>query len=381
VPALARLLRTAARSRLAAERRARDLRLLPGEPAPAERIDSLAAWLTEEGSRGSRLVELPRVEGPPARAPARTVQVTPHPKLETIQRLPTGRRHLVVAEIAGARLATAAGLVVSPDNRVFAETAWDEEQLRRLLRTGRLPRTRSVRGTHASLVSQWCDNYSHWLLEALPRTAVLDEAGYGEPSLIVPARLSPFQRDSLRMLRIPDERLTRFAPPHLAPDALVWAQPPDHTGLPSAWTARWLRERLVEAAGGPSRRDRRLYVSRRGAPKRRAVNEDDLIRTLAAFDFDVVHPERMSFADQIRLFAQTNALVAPHGAAVTSIVFSERLSVLELFEPSYVIPTFYCLSSAVGHDYWYLMCEPVGGGDYRVPLDLVTQTLERMLAT
>jgi capsular polysaccharide biosynthesis protein len=183
------------------------------------------------------------------------------------------------------------------------------------------------------------------------------------------------------MLEIADERLTPFTPAHLAPEALVWAQPPDHTGVPSAWTARWLRGRLVEAAGDPSRGDRRLYVSRRTAPKRRAVNEDELIRALAAFGFDVVHPERMSLADQVRLFAEAAVLVAPHGAAVTSIVFSERLSVLELFEPSYVIPTFYCLASAVGHDYWYLMCEPVGGSDYRVPLDLVAQTLERMLDT
>jgi capsular polysaccharide biosynthesis protein len=160
---------------------------------------------------------------------------------------------------------------------------------------------------------------------------------------------------------------------------LVWPQPPDHTGLPSNWSCRWLRDRLVAAVGGPSTRDRRLYVSRSGAPKRHVVNEQDVIELLAPLGFEVVRAEELSFAEQVRTFAEADVLVAPHGAATTSIVFSEHMSVLEFFEPSYVIPTFYCLSSAVGHDYWYLMCEPVRNGDYSVPLDSLAETLEHML--
>jgi capsular polysaccharide biosynthesis protein len=380
MPALMRL-RTAYRSRIRAGERARDLRLLPGDPAPAGTIRSLRRWVQNEAPPGSQLIELPRRGEDRTRAPAQTVQAETHPKLEAIRRLPTDRRSLVVTAVPGARLTTDFGLVVSPDNRVLTETAWDEEQLdvSRVLRVRRLPPARRLAGTHASLVSQWNDNYSHWLLEALPRTALLAEAGFDDVPLVVPWPLSSFQRDSLELVGIAETRLTPFAPAHLEPDVLVWAQPPDHTGLPSTWSCRWLRDRLVAAVGGPSTRDRRLYVSRSGAPKRHVVNEHDVIELLAPLGFEVVRAEELSFAEQVRTFAEADILVAPHGAATTSIVFSQHMSVLELFEPSYVIPTFYCLSSAVGHDYWYLMCEPVRNGDYSVPLDSLAETLEHML--
>jgi capsular polysaccharide biosynthesis protein len=378
-------LRAAYSSRLRPAQRARDLRLLPGDPAPAGTIRSLADWVRDEGPSGSQLIELPRLGERRTRPAAQTIQAEPHPKLEAIRNLPTDRRALVVAVLPGARLATDLGLVVSPDNQIFAETAWDEEQLAvsGVLRMRRLPRARRLPGTHASLVSQWSDNYSHWLLEALPRTALLVEAGFGDPAFVVPWPLSRFQRDSLQLVGIDDDRLVPFARQHLEPEVLVWPAPPDHAGIPSSWTCRWLRERLAPPLGERPPRPRRLYLSRSGiarpSKRRRVANEADVLAVLKPLGFEVVRPEELSFAEQVRTFAGAEAVVAPHGAALTNLVFSQRARVLELFEETFVNPTYYCLASSAGHDYWYLIGERAGRGDIRVPLDALRETLGRLL--
>jgi hypothetical protein len=385
VPELVRLRSLAHRSRTRAKEHARDLRLLPGEPGPAGRIDSLSAWFASEAPAGGKVVELPEHDARASRAEPKSVQQGVHPKLEATGQRPTARRSVLVAAIPGGRLATEYALVISPDNRVFAETAWDEEQLEasRVLHLRRLPPARRLRGMHASLISQWGSNYAHWLLEVLPRLALLEEAGFADARLIVYPRLGTFQRDSLELLGVRDERLTPFRDAHVQADVLVWSQAPDHTGNPSSWTCRWLRDRFVTVAGRRAGVGRRLYVSRRGmsrATRRRSVaNEDEVIALLEPWDFEVIQPEQLSFREQVSTFAEAEAVVAPHGAALTSLVFAQPIPVLELFDRSYVNPIFYSLASAVGHDYWYLVGDRVGHADMNVPLDALRETLDRML--
>jgi capsular polysaccharide biosynthesis protein len=371
-----------------ARRAAAGARLLPGAAPPAGRIESITGWIeAQPAATGSRVLAEPAPPRPP-RLPARTVQ-EPHERFRQRPHEPEAPldRPLRAAVLPGARLATAHGLVVSRDNRVFDETAWDEDQLLQsgILSASRLRRARRVSGTHASLVAAFCTNYFHWLTETLPRLAVLDRLGLGSLPLIVPDLPEPFQRDSLALLGIGEERLTTFDQrlqlpgDHLRPDVLVWPEPAGHTGHPAAWACAWLREHLVP--GQADRRARRLYVSR-SATGRTVKNEGEVTAALERFGVEVVLAERLTFAEQVRLFSSAELVCGPHGAGLANAVFATEATVVELLQPSHPNPCIRDLAAAAGHRYWYLFGSDEDGplGDYRVPVDALVKTVEHALS-
>jgi capsular polysaccharide biosynthesis protein len=344
---------------------------------PRGRVTSAREWSRIHPE--ATLVEL--TAGSPAPAtPARTLG-EPHPLFKDAA--PRTPPPAWVLTVPGARLATEAGLVVTPDGDVLAETTWDEAQLEgAIARARRLPRPARVPMTAASLISLWSANFHHWLLDSLPRLGVLERAGLSDLPLIVPKRLRRFQHESLDLLGVAASRLVPYRGGHVAPDVVVWPSPAAHIGNPTPDVVAWVRERL----GPPEGREptRRLYVSRAhvqaGALRRRVENEDALVALLRARGFEVVQPELMSLAEQAALFAEAAVVVGAHGAAHTSTLFSTRLALVELFEPSFFNGCNLMLARAAGHDYWYAVGATSGPGDVIAPLELVEATVDKAIA-
>ena len=177
------------------------------------------------------------------------------------------------------RLATPSGVAITADGQVVTETAWDLEQLRLSLpAASRLRTPAHLTGTHASLISLWSENYFHWMLDALPRYAVLERSGLaGEATLIIPERLNGFQAASLARLGISLEKTSPYRRQHVQADTLLVPSPAAHTGNPSPWVVSWLRDRLGPRQVQQPRR--RLYVSRAATKTRRVVNEKAALAT------------------------------------------------------------------------------------------------------
>jgi capsular polysaccharide biosynthesis protein len=112
-------------------------------------------------------------------------------------------------------------------------------------------------------------------------------------------------------------------------------------------TIEWLRARLppVDVAGRPTR----LYVTRGTTPRtRRLVNEEATWRLLEQRGFVRVAPETTSIQDQIDAFAAAEVIVAPHGAALTNLVFtSPGVRVLEMFTASYVNSAYWAILQSI----------------------------------
>ncbi len=352
----------------------RDRHLLPGVDAPTT-FCSIAHWV--DGEAEGAQTQMLGDEKPSTAGGGRTIgQVCD--VFSPAHAKPS--KPLWLLSLRQGRLATPSGVAITADGQVVTETAWDLEQLRLSLpAASRLRTPAHLTGTHASLISLWSENFFHWMLDALPRYAVLERSGLaGEATLIVPERLNGFQTASLAQLGISLERTSPYRRQHVQADTLLVPSPAAHTGNPSPWVVSWLRNRLgpkqVEKAG------RRLYISRAAAKTRRVVNERPLWQLLRRRGFEWVSPEAMQLAEQIRLFAESSVVIGPHGAAHVNTLFSPRLSLVELFAPVYLNRCNLALADAAGHDYWYVIGRDAGNGNLEAPLDVVEATLDAILA-
>lgn len=109
--------------------------------------------------------------------------------------------------------------------------------------------------------------------------------------------------------------------------------------------------RIDGIQGHPDAKDR-LYISRRDAETRQLLNEDELLSMLQSdFGFHVVLNEGHSILDQVSIYRGAEAVMGPHGAGLTNILFSEKPSLLVEMFNSVQQPFYPALSQALGVRY------------------------------
>jgi capsular polysaccharide biosynthesis protein len=123
---------------------------------------------------------------------------------------------------------------------------------------------------------------------------------------------------------------------HYAVEELIYPSLPCRfpTAYTPPWVYHWLREQFKPWTQLEKVYPKRILVSRLKASYRRMVNEEDLLKRLKPYGFELVYLEDLSLKDQIGLFSQIEMVVAPHGSGLTNLVFaSEGTKVIEIFPP------------------------------------------------
>jgi hypothetical protein len=225
------------------------------------------------------------------------------------------------------------------------------------------PRVAGVHGTLGSLVFDGDLNYFHWLMETIPRWRFLQER---EASLsgIYACQKYPFHRESLRLLGVKPELIHDSSTiPYLRAENILVSRPV-HWREP--WIVPWLRERLLTDPGAspiPSKH-RRIYISRRAATSRGVSNEAELLPLLAEFGFSSIVLEELPWTGQISLFQEAEAVVAPHGAGLTNLIFCTSPTLVVEMAPEGLDGPFYEeISAALRLDYHMLRCDAEGTGE------------------
>jgi capsular polysaccharide biosynthesis protein len=196
---------------------------------------------------------------------------------------------------------------------------------RALRPTRRLPQTVLV------LCHVFAHNYAHWLIDCLPRLwpwlGPLQQRRL--PVLVRP--LQDYQRRTLELLGVPPSAVIEASEPAiLCDDAIVPGLTPlQHiAGTPHGAPGPVVTETVASlraSVRAPATRvqPRLIYVSRRGAPSFRTLQNEDAVETaMAALGFTVMHPEAMTFDDQVATFAHARVVAGPHGAGLTNAVFA-----------------------------------------------------------
>ena len=121
-----------------------------------------------------------------------------------------------------------------------------------------------------------------------------------------------------------------------------------------------LRERMRSFFASPPG-DRRIFISRAQAPRRRIANEAELGPVLRKHRFEQVVLEDLSFAEQVKLVGSAAVLAGSHGAGLTNMCWMAAGSrILELRRRGDAHNNcYFSLASALDLPYWYMQCEPV----------------------
>lgn len=240
--------------------------------------------------------------------------------------------------------------------------------------------------------------YWHWWIDILPRVWLLElhqivslvDRKSDAVRLAIPAPSAEFQRESLELLgftgrlELLEPGLTRFESVTFTRGLTGGGSRYPSRGLGEY--SRWLRKRLVPGGTGETERGRKLFVSRGSAASRRVVNEAELEPVLAEHGFEVVDPAGMSIPEQVALFSRASAVVGPHGAGLTNLLFSAPgTQVVEFFAAPAAqgVSNYRVLASHLSLPYGRLAAAPVaneGRGPHYFDMEVDPQLLARALA-
>jgi capsular polysaccharide biosynthesis protein len=104
-----------------------------------------------------------------------------------------------------------------------------------------------------------------------------------------------------------------------------------------------------------------VYISRNESSMRRVLNEDDVVPILRGLGFDIIRPGEMPLAAQIDRFRNARVIVAPHGAALTNLIFCRPgLTLIEIFPRGGVHGSMFLrIASHLDFDYYFVVGEAV----------------------
>lgn len=281
------------------------------------------------------------------------------------------------------------GIVITPENQVLRDlsqviggTAGDHWVCRR----GNLPRPVYFDGTLAVLASTAGNNYFHWLFDILPRYELLSDQSIDAYYV---ANENRFQQAYLLKAGIPPHRIINAGKHnHIQAKTLFVPSLPGNTGNPTPRSCQFLRS--ISGCEKWSGGKRRIYLTRNDGGRRRIINENEITPLLEHYGFEYIAPATLSVEQQIRLFAEAEVIIGPHGAALSNLVYANPgTRVIEFFSPDYVNVCYWALADLCQLEYYYLVnqdnsaitnaiCSEVSQ-DIKVDHDALTKLLMKLL--
>ena len=191
-------------------------------------------------------------------------------------------------------------------------------------------------GTTVSILVGAAESYWHTLIDSVARLTTVPDAVWPTVDRILYPSTGVRLAELLDLFGLPASVELREVRPCETFDVHELIQPSSLHGH-FDYHPNLLRETFSRLKAGVdlgAKTPSRIFIDRRASPLRRLTNEDDIIAALP--DFVPVQLEALSVAEQVRLFANADIIIAPHGAGLTNIGFSRPGTVVvELMMDSY----------------------------------------------
>ena len=120
-----------------------------------------------------------------------------------------------------------------------------------------------------------------------------------------------------------------------------------------------------------------IYISRnRDSKYRQITNEEKLINVLRPFGFKTITLSELTITKQIKVFAEADIILTPHGAGLTYLLFSNpELTVIELTDTNKCNKHYWHLAWHFGLDYYRFLCNADTDNNFTINIELFQKFL------
>jgi capsular polysaccharide biosynthesis protein len=230
--------------------------------------------------------------------------------------------------------------------------------------------------------NNWSDGYFHWMTDAVYQlVSNLEACRKHGPILLNPIFEADYIKESLELLGVSFIEIPKR--PILVRN-LLFAEKREAWGNYIPDVLKCMQQEFVHQAGSVSSGKGRYYLKRAGAIRRRLTNEDEIETVLLRYGVKAIEAEKLSFVTQVRIFSETELLVALHGAGLTNILFMpEGSNVMEIRNKyDRINNCYFSLAAAMGVGYGYHLADGMPGDNHaNVVVDAGTfeRDLQRLL--
>ena len=187
------------------------------------------------------------------------------------------------------------------------------------------------------------DNYSHWLLDIVPKIIILSKAhDLKNIDYFYFSKLNHFQKETLKILKLSSikiidsklnkhclvENLMFCTHPHYFKGTLLNA----HSNIPK-WIICYLRKIFLAAASKKIENCKKIYIDRSDSQYNhcKIINDTEIKKYLKKKGFKIIRLSEYSLKEQISIFKNCNLVVGPHGAGLANLIFcKKKTKVLEI---------------------------------------------------
>jgi len=284
--------------------------------------------------------------------------------------------------IPGAAVSPSGGGVLSDRNEWIKEAYFISAPPRKSQVPAVEPKTRE--GRYISLLTIWGEkNMGHYFFDAMLRVTLFENLA--DYKFLVPAYLHPWHKGLYEVAGIKEEQWVPIEAPWIRVEELNVTHTSNSGSKPRAELLLKFRDLALKNTGSlaPARRDRRIFVDRSGAKRRKMAKQDELLPVLKERGFEIIRWEDYSIAEQVRIASETNVMIGPHGTSLLNSLYCQPgAKLLEIFNPAWWDTTTLRQCCLAGHDFWYTFGENVSS-EYDTVIDpkKLARVLDYMLET
>lgn len=248
-------------------------------------------------------------------------------------------RYEKVVKMEGARVLANPFCVIAPGDKILTEFSSSPDLLLNgrhpVFQYFRLPRMKFLKGETLLLASLCDNNYYHWLFQIIPKLVYLQKAGLQLDHFdhILMRHFNEnygFIRELARVFEIPLEKV-RFIDTQkdLAQPSVIYSQVGCESLTftpffwhPQKWVCDYLGGEFLNSLPKPTVKTYdKIFLNRKNLAHRNIQNSDQYESYLLSKGFKEIEPSDYSIADQASIFSAARVIVAPHGAALSNLVF------------------------------------------------------------
>ena len=205
------------------------------------------------------------------------------------------------------------------------------------------------------------NNFSHWLLDILPRLKIFEQNNSIEEInyFLLPELKYSFQYETLKILNIPIHKvLSDKKNRHLESETLIVTDHPwykkgyvhdEMINMPE-WIINWLKLKFLNQAEykDPSKK---IYIDRSDSLFNhcKIINSDEVWQFLKKKGFTKIKLTEINFKNQVGLFNSANIIIGAHGAGLTNMIFSNPNTNIIEFQPENFLNNFFTRVSKINN--------------------------------